>query len=304
MKWKKQGLIYAPSGDLWWAKSYASFPTVEQISGKYLRVYFASLDQHKNGRIGFVDLDAAHPQKILQEAKEPILDLGDIGEFDDSGVNPFSIITVETEKFLFYQGWQRCERVPYLLFTGLAIGKHGDPNFVKYSRIPILDRTDDEPYMRAAPFVLFEDNRFKMWYASCSKWIVDENGLHYRVTIRYATSKDGAHWESDRHVCVSPNSPDEYAVGRPSVIHEGDKYRMWYSIRAFSKPYRIGYAESPDGLEWTRKDDEVGITVSDTGWDSEMICYPCVVDVNGQRFMFYNGNRHGSTGFGYAVLED
>jgi hypothetical protein len=34
-----------------------------------------------------------------------------------------------------------------------------------------------------------------------------------------------------------------------------------------------------------------------------MICYPAVVDVNGRRLMFYNGNRHGATGFGVAVLE-
>ena len=65
----------------------------------------------------------------------------------------------------------------------------------------------------------------------------------------------------------------------------------------------IGYAESDDGLHWVRKDAEVGTGKSDTGWDSEMICYPCVVDVKGRRYMFYNGNRHGSTGFGYAVLE-
>jgi hypothetical protein len=34
-----------------------------------------------------------------------------------------------------------------------------------------------------------------------------------------------------------------------------------------------------------------------------MICFPCVVDVRGRRYMFYNGNRHGATGFGYAVLD-
>jgi hypothetical protein len=34
-----------------------------------------------------------------------------------------------------------------------------------------------------------------------------------------------------------------------------------------------------------------------------MICYAAVIDVNGQRLMFHNGNRHGATGFGVAVLE-
>ncbi|MFQ5751293.1 MAG: hypothetical protein ACE5HI_04785, partial [bacterium] len=65
---------------------------------------------------------------------------------------------------------------------------------------------------------------------------------------------------------------------------------------------RIGYAESENGLDWIRKDEEVGIEVSDEGWDSEMICYPAVISVNGTTYMFYNGNNNGETGFGYAQL--
>ena len=51
---------------------------------------------------------------------------------------------------------------------------------------------------------------------------------------------------------------------------------MWYSYRGDA--YRIGYAESVDGLEWERKDEEAGIDVSADGWDSEMIEYPCVFE--------------------------
>jgi hypothetical protein len=77
---------------------------------------------------------------------------------------------------------------------------------------------------------------------------------------------------------------------------------MWYSIR-FGKTYRIGYAESTDGVDWQRKDNQVGIDVSDAGWDSEMIEYPCVFDHAGERYMLYNGNGFGKTGFGLAILE-
>ena len=67
--------------------------------------------------------------------------------------------------------------------------------------------------------------------------------------------------------------------------------------------YRIGYATSQNGDDWTRRDDEVGIDVSAEGWDSDMICYPCVIDHRGTRFMLYNGNAYGATGFGLAVAE-
>jgi hypothetical protein len=79
---------------------------------------------------------------------------------------------------------------------------------------------------------------------------------------------------------------------------------MWFSARFFGRGYGIGYAESRDGLTWERRDDLAGISRSESGWDSEMICYPCVVNVGPNRYMFYNGNRYGSTGFGVAVLEE
>ena len=37
------------------------------------------------------------------------------------------------------------------------------------------------------------------------------------------------------------------------------------------------------------------------GGDSEMIEYPFVFDHDGQRFMLYNGNGYGRSGFGVAV---
>jgi hypothetical protein len=76
---------------------------------------------------------------------------------------------------------------------------------------------------------------------------------------------------------------------------------MWYASRGAA--YRIGYAESADGLQWERKDGEAGLSVSAEGWDSEMIAYPCVFDHRGRRYMMYNGNGYGRTGIGLAVLD-
>ncbi len=305
MKWQKQGLIYAPDGSKWWAKRYAMLPTVEALNQQTLRVYFASLDENRFGRIGYVDLDADNPSRILFESPEPILELGEIGTFDDSGVNPSCVLTVDNKKYLYYIGWQRCELVPYMLFGGLAISEGGKP-FAKYAQVPILDRTPDEPFSRAAPFVLIEKDVFKMWYWSCTKWTNDHGWVHYNNVIKYLESKDGVAWNGTGEICLAPESSGDYSVGRPWVIKDVDVYRMWYSIRSSFRemPYRIGYAESSDGLNWQRKDDGAAISTSENGWDSEMVCYPCVVEAAGTRYLFYNGNRHGSTGFGYAVLED
>ena len=37
-------------------------------------------------------------------------------------------------------------------------------------------------------------------------------------------------------------------------------------------------------------------------WESEMTCYPWVVDYQDRTYMFYNGNGYGETGIGWAEL--
>jgi hypothetical protein len=103
-------------------------------------------------------------------------------------------------------------------------------------------------------------------------------------------------------VCIDYASNEEHAIARPHVIKDGERYRMWYSHRGAD--HRLGYAESSDGLTWNRRDDEVGIAPSDSGWDAQMVAYPCVFRHAGRLYMLYNGNDYGRTGVGLAVLAD
>jgi hypothetical protein len=78
---------------------------------------------------------------------------------------------------------------------------------------------------------------------------------------------------------------------------------MFYGSSTKTEGYRLAYAESADGINWTRRDNEIGIDVSPSGWDSRMQGYPAVVSCGGKTYMFYNGNDYGREGFGYAELE-
>lgn len=305
MKWRKRGLVYRAAGDAWWTRNrYAFNPTVEAVGDELLRVYFASLDENNYGRIGYVELDARDPRIIRRETREPVLDIGALGAFDDSGVNPSCVLTVGGRKYLYYIGWQRASRVPYMLFGGLAVDDGAGGAFRKHASVPVFDRTASEPFSRSAPCVVREGGRFRAWYWSCTEWTVEGEWVHYNNVIRHAESDDGISWRATEHVCIAPDGALDYTIGRPWVLSDGGVYKMWYSIRSRARvSYRIGYAESADGLNWTRKDAEAGISPSESGWDSEMICHPCVVDMRGRRYLFYNGNQHGAEGFGFAELE-
>jgi hypothetical protein len=303
MRWRKLGLVYRPPGHQWWARSYAHLPTPELLDERTIRVYFAGLDEHQFGRIGFVDLDARNPLQVQRVSAEPIMDIGPPGSFDDSGVNPSCVVELGGRRCLYYIGWQRCQRVPYMLFAGLAeIGS--DSSCRRLSNSPVLDRTKDEPFLRSATTVVRDGGRFRAWYVSALGWTTVNGAPYPRYVVRHSESTDGQSWSQGGPVCVGHDNDDDFGIGRPWVVKDGDDFKMWYSIRSRSQPYRIGYAESADGIRWTRKDDEVGLGRGDEpGWDAEMICYPAVIDVLGRRLLFYNGNRHGASGFGVAVQE-
>ena len=80
---------------------------------------------------------------------------------------------------------------------------------------------------------------------------------------------------------------------------------MCFSSRGEKKisTYRIRKATSKDGIKWERTK-EIELDVSESGWDSEMVCYPYVFEYNGKLYMLYNGNNYGKTGIGLAVLEE
>jgi len=305
--WKKLGKIFEVNKNYDWMYSHASCPFVFQIDNNKFRIFFSTRDRRGFSHGAWIDVDMRQPFKILAISERPIIVPDEPGYFGDAGIVPFQILKTKNKYFMYYSGWTLKKTVPFDFYIGLAISTDNFDNFKKYSNVPILDRTHEEPFLIGAPWVIFEDYIYKMWYISGDKWeICFENNLKHYYSIKYAESKDGIYWYKRGIKCIKYENEFEYAFARPMVIHEKCVYKMWYSFRAQKDidTYRIGYAESNDGINWTRKDDEVGMDVSETGWDSEMICYPFIFDHKGKRYMLYNGNGYGKTGFGLAVLEE
>ncbi|MFY9308882.1 MAG: hypothetical protein WAQ28_07515 [Bacteroidia bacterium] len=302
MSFKKKGFIFQNNSSLWWSKKYAGLPTVELLNEETLRIYYYSMTDNMDGRIAFIDVEAANPANIIHVEKEPVLDIGEIGMFDDSGVCPSAIFVWKGKKYMSYLGVQRAEKVPYLYFAGLAV-ENADGRFERVQKIPVLDRTPAEPYSRSATTVLTTETGLKMWYVSVFDWFSWNNKLYPKYNIRLAESTDGINWKPKEKDLLLWESEFEFGFGRPWVMEEDGIYKLYYSIRSTNEPYKMGYAESVDGEVWIRKDDEFILERSAEGWDSEMVCYPSIVNTKYGKYLFYNGNSHGATGFGYAKWE-
>jgi len=301
VKWHKHGRIYVPDGTRPWALHYAFPPTPWLRPDGVLRIYLAFCDQHIVGRVGYLDLDATNPSKILRISERPVLDIGDPGAFDENGVLPTCVVPVAGKLYMYYVGYQLGHRVRYHQFQGLALSADGGETFQRVQKTPVLERSDAELHHRTSAFVLRDQDRFRIWYVGGSQWTTVKSKELPVYNLRHLQSEDGIHWGNEGVVCLDFADPDEHAFGRPWVIKKDDGYRMYYSVRRKSLGYRLGYAESSDGLTWQRKDDEVGLDVSPDGWDSEMIAYASIVELTDRVYLFYNGNNCGQTGFGYAT---
>lgn len=306
MQWKKLGQIFCASGENELMVSGGRAPVPLHIGGDEYRVYFASYDGSGRGRIFSLDLNINNPENIYNLVTTPILDVGAIGFFDDNGIIPSDVIQFNNTIYLYTIGFSVKNRVIFDAATGLAISHDGGLNFEKLKG-PVLDRGVDDPCFAASPSVLKSDDGWRMWYVSCDHWEPQGSDYRHYYNIKHRASEDGIYWDSHASVCIDYANEYEYAISRPSVVFDADGvYRMWYSYRAQPgvDTYRIGYAESADGLQWERKDHLVGIDVSLSGWDSEMICYPKVFAHKNKKYMLYNGNGYGKSGFGLAVLEE
>lgn len=283
-------------------ENYASVPCVQRLAKDNYRVYFSGRDTRNRSQIGFFDFCLDNTIKIKTVSKTPILANGNLGSFDESGVMASWILSHDDYLYLYYIGWSLGVTVPFYNSIGLAISVDGGESFNKISKGPIIVKDNFDPFFTGSSCVLIDNDIWRMWYLSCVKWEM-ENGLpkHY-YNIKYAESNDGVNWKKTGITCIDFKSTEEYSISRPSVIIEKGVYRMWYSFRGES--YRIGYADSENGIQWERKDEVVGIDVSESGWDSQMIEYPMVFDSDDGRYMLYNGNGYGLSGIGLAKLMD
>lgn len=302
MRFEKLGCVFRAEGQRPWMASHAQVPVAERIEGSLYRVYFTTRDAQNRSHIAWLEVDLAQPSRILRLAERPLLGPGPAGAFDDAGAMTSWLVPHAGRRRFYYIGWNVRATVPFQNAVGLATcGTDTLPDSLeRHAEGPILDRSVDDPYFCSNPCVLLEAGRWRMWYLSGRAWSPLRGKLEPRYDVRHAESGDGLRWRPTGGACI-PLAPGELAIARPCVLREAGRYRMWYCYRGEDFPYRMGYAESADGLAWTRMDADAGIEASPAGWDSGMIAYPFVFDHDGRRYMLYCGNDYSKAGFGLAV---
>ncbi len=300
MAWKRLGVVFASDGKQPWARSHAALPTPVHVAGDVFRFFYSSRDAERRSHVGWADVEVSEAPRVLEIAGEPVLSPGEDGTFDDSGVGIGCITADEDSLSLYYMGWNLGIRSPWRNAIGVARARTIQAPFERLSPGPILDRSPEDPYTVSYPCVLrLGPQDWRMWYGSNLGAAVGNVDMSH--AIKLARSHDGIHWTRDGATVVGFAAEGEHALARPSVVKVGHRLLMSFACRG--KHYRIGAAASDDGVNWTRLDTAMGLGASDSGWDSEMTCYPALFWHRDRLWLAYNGNGYGATGFGLAVWE-
>ncbi len=300
-QWQKLGLLYCPSETNQHPKllSHAANPLPVHLHEDIYRIYFSGRDANNRSSVGAVDIDIVS-LKIIQEHHQPFFEHGPEGSFYADGVSIGNCYHVDGVQYMLFMGWQNPKDGHWRGDIGRLIVQP-DLSLLLESEVPFISTNAIDPISLSYPWVQKAENGgYHMWYGSTTTWDAG-NGEMLHV-INYGSSHDGQHWER-KGLAVPYELGRAQAFSRPTVIGNIETgYEMWFSYRSGGgEKYHIGYALSRDGLKWELALDHVDIDVSLVGWDSEMIEYPFVFEHKNKRYMLYNGNHYGKTGFGIAV---
>lgn len=298
-EWNKIGRVF-------W-DHHAQLPVVDVLVDRF-RVYY-STRIHGKSMPRYVDLSLEDPRIILDKSKD-LLELGKPGSFDWAGVMPTEIVTVGDVKYMYYIGWSVRSDVPYHNNLGLAFSNDQGLSWTKYSSGPIFHTSALEPGYVGTIGILREEGFWKGWYLSCRNWIDVDGVMEPVYDIKLAESCDGIVWKPTDITAIRLEG-NEGGVSAARVLKIGGGYVMWFSVRGErdyrenpQNSYRIKCAVSLDGSTWRRQADEVLPLGKSGEWDSQMVCYPYVVQRTINKFyLFFNGNQFGGSGFGVAECD-
>ncbi|KAA3619566.1 MAG: T9SS C-terminal target domain-containing protein [Calditrichaeota bacterium] len=274
-----------------WDDTEAAYATV-LFDGTIHQMWYSGAPQEDTYRIGYAT--STDGLNWIKDATNPVLGLGAAGTFDSINLWLPAVLFDGSQYEMWYSGG----------LTASGIGFATSPDPVSWSRPgsgPVLAKGSsgawDESYA-FRPVVLRSDTLYHMWYTGRSASDLWQTG--------YATSTFGITWDKHSNNPVLPigaaGTWEDRAVAAGSILFEDGQYQMWYhGARNNLSDYNIGYATSPDGINWTKHPNNPILKSSTNGWDLINVGFPCVIKEGNRYRMWYTGRRSGSIDrLGYA----
>jgi predicted GH43/DUF377 family glycosyl hydrolase len=178
----------------------------------------------------------------IRSEKDPLVSVSEVvGCTDEQTSNP-CVIFVDG----VYKMWYQAKSKGGVFNVMYAESK--DLTSWSFRETPVLSLGKGEGFRYGIqhPHVMYESGVYKMWFT-----LTQNNSSGFG----YAESTNGFDWNIKNEAVLSPSLVWEgnYLL-YPMVIREEGLYKLWYGARSHSAFFRVGYAESIDGLVWKKKE--------------------------------------------------
>jgi predicted GH43/DUF377 family glycosyl hydrolase len=195
----------------------------------------------------------------------------------------------------FYHMWYTAAWKPYTPQQKIGIAYASSPDGMVWT--PLLDLegeallliaptpgTFDAGGVETSAVLQSPDSTYAAFYTGISASDVHSIGL--------ATSPDGLLWTKVGQVLAGRAGKWDAVVSEPSVIVDGALLKMWFvglGVKQGKTAWRIGYATSTDGVNWSRNNNPVFEPVAN-GWDDLVCSHVNVVKLADGYHMLYFGS--------------
>jgi pimeloyl-ACP methyl ester carboxylesterase len=206
------------------------------------------------------------------------------GSWDSSHVANPNVLKSSNQYKMWYSGNNGS---PWKI--GYSYSTNGIDEWVRTNQ-PVIDvgSLDGWEWGTESPTVIFNEglNKFQMWYSSVKvSWV---SGVD-RYRLRYAESSDGIDWNEGNWVLYGTSG--KWDVGGPNrgttVLLINGTYHMWYAGTNEGFSWRIGYATSPDGINWTKQNGGNPVITPTESWELSNVSFPTVLYEDGIYKMWY-----------------
>jgi hypothetical protein len=339
--WVKRGVILEPGFAGPRSSKFVSSPSVVRLEDGRLRMYVWVADGsppwlHGRHIVIAAESDPANPfqwQVLSKEAVGP----DPASKIRDRGVGfPYVLPRTDGPWLMYFGTWGGDWTLKQELTNRIGLAVSHDKGLtwevMKEDVLPSGPRGSfDAGAIPSVGVLQRGKDDYLMWYTAAERYLRFGEVNQGILNIGVARSRDGISWNKLEQPALLAREgaadPYEACLARPAILMLGGVYHMWFGVydmapgsrpktntpdnspspagtnRTGAGSYRIEYARSTDGVNWTRFPDQPVLALTPGGFDSTSQTYVSVVDMGKQLWLFYTGDGLGATGVGLATLD-
>lgn len=254
--------------------THTSCPVPFLIDDAVVRVFFSSRGSDQIARVFYLDYDLERAEvSYLHET--PVLSEGQACFYDDSGVYPSCIVSINDKPHMYFMGRTNKSLPHYVMGVGLALLSADKTKLSRVFTGPVLGPNKYDPWMVSTPWVTKNYDGYQMYYLSGDGWSEDNTSSFYR--LKMAISEDGIDWQPSQNLIKGAQHLKN--VAKPCVLNDAGSYALLFSyVPENGSGYRLGFIKSEGN-----SDDFNGDVEAPRVWDksgnklSHHFAYPSVI---------------------------